>query len=62
MPATLAPRPSASPAPGPTAVVATVWVGETGGGGTYLRNSPHDGDRAGVLPDGPPEPSDVPTK
>ncbi|HEV7664436.1 MAG TPA: SH3 domain-containing protein [Chloroflexota bacterium] len=34
--------------------VTTVWVGNTDGGGVYLRNSPHDGDRADVLPDGTP--------
>jgi hypothetical protein len=32
----------------------TVWVGETDGGGVYLRNSPHEGDRAEALPDGTP--------
>jgi hypothetical protein len=41
---------------GPTAIApsVTVWVGETDGGGVYLRNSPHEGDRADVLPDGTP--------
>jgi hypothetical protein len=29
-----------------------VWIGNTDGGGVYLRNSPHDGDRADVLADG----------
>jgi hypothetical protein len=48
--------PSPTPAPPstatPVAAARTVWVGNTDGGGVYLRNSPHDGDRADVLPDG----------
>lgn len=31
-----------------------VWVANTEGGGVYLRNSPHDGDRASVLADNTP--------
>ena len=31
-----------------------VWVANTDGGGVYLRNSPHDGDRAGVLAENAP--------
>jgi hypothetical protein len=54
--ATRPPTPPPAPAGIATAVPAsiTVWVGETDGGGVYLRNSPHDGDRAEVLPDGTP--------
>jgi hypothetical protein len=32
----------------------TVWVANTDGGGVFLRNSPHDGDRAGVLAENTP--------
>jgi hypothetical protein len=35
--------------PGPTT---EVFVANTDGGGVYLRRSPHDGDRADVLPEG----------
>ena len=47
--------PTPTPAPPatstPAAAARVVWVANTQGGGVYLRNSPHDGDRAGVLPD-----------
>jgi hypothetical protein len=36
----------------PTSAVQAVWVANTDGGGVYLRNSPHDGDRGRVLPEG----------
>jgi hypothetical protein len=62
-PAVVAPSPSAvgaTTAPSseavPTATVVAepenAWIGNTDGGGVYLRNSPHDGDRADVLGDG----------
>jgi hypothetical protein len=38
----------------PESTAQQVWVGNTDGGGVYLRNSPHEGDRADVLPDGTP--------
>ena len=46
--------PSSGAAPTATAVAApeVVWIGNTDGSGVYLRNSPHDGDRGDVLPDG----------
>ena len=50
--------PSPTPAPPatstPEAAARTVWVANTDGGGVYLRNSPHDGDRADVLPENTP--------
>jgi hypothetical protein len=50
--------PSPTPAPPatstPVAAAHMIWVANTEGGGVYLRNSPHDGDRAGVLPDNTP--------
>jgi Bacterial SH3 domain len=62
-PAAAAPSPSAvgattSPPSGaaPTATSVTlpevVWIGNSNGTGVYLRNSPHDDDRAGVLGEG----------
>jgi hypothetical protein len=55
-PTALPPSPTAVALRTPTAVAAkiTVWVGDTDGGGVFLRNSPHDGDRADVLLDGTP--------
>jgi hypothetical protein len=48
--------PSASPAAPatstPEAASQTVWVGTTDGGGVYLRESTHVGDRSAVLPKG----------
>jgi hypothetical protein len=55
LPPPLTPSPTAAaPATATPAVVTTtmVWVANTEGGGVFLRNSPHDGDRAGVLPEG----------
>jgi hypothetical protein len=46
--------PTLRPSPTAARTTITVWVGETDGGGVYLRNSPHEGDRAEVLPDGTP--------
>jgi len=51
-PATLRPSPVAVATVVPASI--TVWVGETDGAGVFLRNSPHEGDRAAVLPDGTP--------
>jgi hypothetical protein len=51
-PPTLRPSPVAVATAAPASI--TLWVGETDGGGVYLRNSPHEGDRAEVLPDGTP--------
>jgi hypothetical protein len=53
-PTTPSPTPASPATATPSASVTTVWVGNTDGGGVYLRNSPHDGDRADVLPDGTP--------
>ena len=61
-PAVAVPSPSAigattvaSSGPTPAATVGTpemVWIGNTDGAGVYLRNTPVQGDRAGVLADG----------
>jgi cytoskeletal protein RodZ len=48
------PTPASPATPTPGAATTTVWVADTDGGGVYLRNSPHDGDRADVLPEGTP--------
>jgi hypothetical protein len=48
------PTPASPATATPVAATTTVWVGNTDGGGVYLRNSPHDGDRADVLADGTP--------
>ena len=50
--ATTAPSPGVAPSPSPAALPEVVWIGNTGGAGVYLRNSPHDGDRSVVLPEG----------
>jgi hypothetical protein len=51
-PLTPSPTPASPAIATPVTATTTVWVGNTDGGGVYLRNSRHDGDRAGVLPDG----------
>ena len=51
-PTTPSPTPASPATSTPTAAVQAVWVANTGGGGVYLRNSPHDGDRGRVLPEG----------
>jgi hypothetical protein len=42
------------PLPSPSPETLTVWVANTEGGGVYLRNSPDQGDRAGVLAENTP--------
>ena len=56
LPPPTAPSPTAAPPATSTPVAAErmVWVANTEGGGVYLRNSPHDGDRADVLADNTP--------
>jgi hypothetical protein len=56
LPPPTVPSPSAAPPATPTPGVeaTSVWVGNTDGSGVYMRNSPHDGDRADALPDGTP--------
>ena len=49
--------PSPTPATPPTSTpspVSMVWVANTQGGGVFLRNSPHDGDRNEVLAENTP--------
>jgi hypothetical protein len=50
--ATTAPSSGVAPTATGVAVAEKVWIGNTDGAGVYLRNSPHDGDRADVLADG----------
>jgi hypothetical protein len=47
-----APSSGQAPTPAAASESTTAWIANTDGGGVYLRNSPHDGDRAGVLPEG----------
>jgi hypothetical protein len=53
-PSTPSPTAGAPATATPVTSVQTVWVGNTDGGGVFLRNSPHDGDRSDALPDGTP--------
>jgi Bacterial SH3 domain len=45
------PTPASPATSTPVAAARMIWVANTDGGGVYLRNSPHDGDRADVLAD-----------
>jgi hypothetical protein len=53
-PSVPSPTPAQPPTSTPVAAARVVWVANTDGGGVYLRNSPHDGDRADVLADNTP--------
>jgi Bacterial SH3 domain len=54
VPTTPSPTPAAPVTATPVSAVVAVWVAGTDGGGVYLRTSPHDGDRAGVIPENTP--------